>query len=64
MGVGVWKRQTAERAGHCTVTLGPECDPVAACCMNRIPLGQGPSLVGLSWLRILSPATRLPLQMI
>lgn len=57
MGVGVWKRQTVERAGHCTVTLGPEYDPVAVWCMNRIPPGKG-------WLRILSPATRLPLHMI
>ena len=51
MGVGV-ERQTAERAEHCTVTLGPECDPVAGWCMNMIPQGPVPSLVGLSWLRI------------
>lgn len=60
MGVDM-ERQIAERAEHCTVILGPECDPVTGWCMNRIPQGPVPSLVGLSWLRIQSPATRLPL---
>lgn len=56
-------RETKEKAGHYTLPLGLQRDPVAARSACKTHLGQVPSLIVLNWLRALGPTTMLDLQM-